>query len=234
MDVVVPIIFPAYRITVVERPVEIDIIPFVDFDNVTIPRTRVADLGHAGVLLIRGRDGLTKYYEYGRYDVASLGIVRRVSVPNARIGRDGKPTTASLAHLFAHISRRSGQNGRVAGVYIEREAAFDRMNRLAQDRLADNADPGRESYSLVTNSCLHFAIDVAEAGGADLPVPLDPRPSGYLVALRQRFRSIDYDPRTRDLTLEPERTPMRGPRYMGMGAVMGEDGIVRQGAGPKY
>lgn len=234
MDVVIPIIFPAYRITVVERPVEIDLIPLTDIDNFAIPPTRVSDLGHAGVLLIRGRDGLTKYFEYGRYDAASLGIVRRIPVPNVRIGRDGKPTETSLARVFAHISRRSGQNGRVAGVYIEQESSFDRMLRFAQDRLAANSDASREPYALLTNSCLHFAIDVAEAGGADLPTPLDPRPSGYLTTLRQSFRSIDYDPRTQELTLEAPIQPLRGPRYLGHGAVLGEDGIVRQGFGPKF
>ena len=53
----------------------------MDWDNFTIPKTRLEDLGHAGVMLIRGRDGMTKYYEYGRYDPANLGRVRRVAIP---------------------------------------------------------------------------------------------------------------------------------------------------------
>jgi RHS repeat-associated protein len=66
-----------------------------------------APLGHGGTLLINEKNGNTKYYEYGRYDPKGAGIVgaklpqedgnvRRVSVPDATIGKDGKPTQDSL------------------------------------------------------------------------------------------------------------------------------------------
>ncbi|MBK7898054.1 MAG: hypothetical protein IPJ99_01440 [Betaproteobacteria bacterium] len=58
-------------------------------------------------MLINEKNGDTKYYEYGRYDPNGNGIVgtrlpqeegnvRKVAVPNAKIGQDGKPTEESL------------------------------------------------------------------------------------------------------------------------------------------
>ena len=52
--------------------------------------------GYAGVLLIDNKTGLTKYYEYGRYDKEGKGLVRTVTISNVVIGKDGKPTIQSL------------------------------------------------------------------------------------------------------------------------------------------
>ena len=202
MDLAIPIIFPAYRITVVENDVEIDLLPGWAWDDVTIPKTKVDNLGHAGVLLIRGSDGLTKYYEYGRYDPASHGITRRVTIPDVVIGADGRPTMDSLANVMDSLSRKSGQNGRVAGVLVDVPGGFDRMHAEAKRRVGQNSDASRDSYGLLTNSCLHFSIAIVEAGGPNLPAVIDPRPSGYLARLRSAYLDVDYDPRTQTLTIE--------------------------------
>lgn len=63
-DVVIPIVFPNYLITV-ETPatrIEIpDIIPYVDIlpNEIRVPHTKnkLSDLGHAGVLFINGKSG---------------------------------------------------------------------------------------------------------------------------------------------------------------------------------
>ncbi|WP_082989220.1 RHS repeat domain-containing protein [Culturomica massiliensis] len=52
--------------------------------------------GYAGVLLIDNKTGLTKYYEYGRYDKEGKGLIRTVTISNVVIGKDGKPTIQSL------------------------------------------------------------------------------------------------------------------------------------------
>jgi len=41
------------------------------------------------------------------------------------------------------------------------------MLRYAQRRLGENTNPRRTPYDLFSNSCLHFAKAVADAGGAD-------------------------------------------------------------------
>lgn len=174
----------------------------MEWDDFTIPKTKVEDLGHAGVMLIRGRDGMTKYYEYGRYDPASLGRVRRVAIPNVRMNAEGRPTRASLAASLDAISRRSGQNGRISGAYVEIDGGYQKMLDEAQKRERLNTDAGREPYGLLSNSCLHFAAGVVEAGGVDVPMIIDPRPVGYLDRLRDDFRDLEYNPRTRRVTVE--------------------------------
>lgn len=47
------------------------------------------NLGHAGILLIDNKTGLTKYYEYGRYDSNNKGIVRTYRIPDVKINDDG-------------------------------------------------------------------------------------------------------------------------------------------------
>ena len=90
MDTVIPIVFPDYLIALNTPRTKVDILPWVDFDSFWIPATKskVAELGHAGVLFINGTSGKTKYYEYGRYDKANLGIVRKIPVPNKSISED--------------------------------------------------------------------------------------------------------------------------------------------------
>mgnify|MGYP007019933133 CR=1 FL=1 len=51
---------------------------------------KIGNLGHAGVLLIDNKTGVTKYYEYGRYDKEGKGVVRTFAVPNVKIGQDKK------------------------------------------------------------------------------------------------------------------------------------------------
>ncbi len=62
-DLVIPIVFPDYKITVEIQRTKVDIIPWVDFDNFTTPRLKekVSNLGHAGVLFVNGKNGVTKY-----------------------------------------------------------------------------------------------------------------------------------------------------------------------------
>src|SRR6218665_1586111 len=49
---------------------------------------KVGGLGHAGVLLIDNKTGVTKYYEYGRYQTTdgAKGSVRNITVSNVVIG----------------------------------------------------------------------------------------------------------------------------------------------------
>ncbi|ELY3410685.1 hypothetical protein SMW94_004639 [Vibrio parahaemolyticus] len=78
-DVIIPIVFPDYKIAVATpRAVEVpDLIPFIDIlpNNIQVPHTKakMSNLGHAGVLFINGSNGVTKYYEYGRYDPKGNG-----------------------------------------------------------------------------------------------------------------------------------------------------------------
>ncbi len=205
-DFVIPVVFPDYLITVIERPVDINlprILPGQDLfpDHIRIPATKLPELGHAGVLFINGSNGLTKYYEYGRYDRANLGLVMRRPVPDAVI-KNKLPTMTSLLVTLRRVSQQSGQHTRIEGAFIELPTgSFDKMLAYAQGRLKDNTDPKREPYSLTSNSCLHFMKGTSEAGGADMPWVIDPRPLGYIERVRSEFPTLDYRPKPESLTI---------------------------------
>jgi hypothetical protein len=214
-DVAIPIVFPDYRLTLEIPEVAVtvpDLIPWGNVlpDRIRIPRTtkRIENLGHAGILLVEGSTGRTRYYEYGRYDVPWLrGAVRPVPVADVKIGRNGRSTKKSLAGILARISMIAGQAGRIAGAYIELPpGAFLKMDGYAVARMRANFNPKREPYSLVGNSCLDFMKGVAEAGGAQMPLTVAPHPAGYVVLLQMLQPDLAWDARTslviEDLELE--------------------------------
>ncbi|MEZ5353893.1 MAG: hypothetical protein R2762_14745 [Bryobacteraceae bacterium] len=199
-DVVIPVVFPDYLIHVDTPPVRFEVpdLPLIDIpgipDRISVPGSahRVPYLGHAGVAYFDGATGTTKYYEYGRYDPAALGIVRKVSMPNVTL-INGKPTEGTLMELLRTVSRKSGQNGAILGCYIELPTgSYAKMLKYSQRRLLDNSNASRAPYSLMTNSCCHFMRDVAVAGGATMPWVAPPNPSGYIRVVRAMHPELDY------------------------------------------
>ena len=185
---VVPIVFPDYKISVNGQ--------------------KVSGLGHAGVLIIDNVTGLTKYYEYDRYDKAGHGIVRNKSIPNVKIGSDGKPTPASLQKVLAAISKKSGHGGRIEAAYIESDE-FDAMNSYAQERMSQNSNSKRTPYSITSNNCGTFMCDVAKQDPAvadQFPWLFDPRPNSVITELREEFTPLDYNP-----TPKPKPAPKPKP-----------------------
>jgi hypothetical protein len=208
-DLVIPIVFPDYLIAVNTPEVKIEVpdyLPWFDVlpENVTVPKTKnkVPELGHAGVLFINGNTGTTKYYEYGRYDPQALGLVRRVIIPDVKIGDDGRPTSDSMKKTLHVISQKAGQSGRIWAVYIEVENKYDAMHKYAKERELQNKNPKREPYDLFTNSCVHFTKGVTEAAGVDTPWMLDPRPNSYIGEFRDDFPDLTYRPKGRSLDIE--------------------------------
>lgn len=199
-DTVIPIVFPDYLIAVIEKDIPVDVLPWFDFDNFTIGKTRAPELGHAGVLFFSDA-GVTKYYEFGRYDPPkNLGKVRKVNVPNLRMNK-GKPTDDSLKAVLKAIAKASGQGGRIEGVYIEVPGKFNDMLKYAQAMEKENANPKRVPYDLLSNSCVHFAKRVVEKGGATTPWMVDPRPTSYIGEFRDDYPDVDYDAKTNVLKL---------------------------------
>jgi hypothetical protein len=207
-DIAIPLVFPDYLIMVETPPVSVevpDLLPFVDIlpDKIKMERTKqkLPYLGHAGILFIQGSNGLSKYYEYGRYDPAAKGLVRKLSISDVKM-KNGQPTNVSLVQTLSEISAKSGQNGRITGAYIELDpGAFVKMLAYAAGRLKQNSDPKRAPYELLWNSCLHFMKLTAEAGGATMPTVIAPQPAGYIVQVRLQHNDLDYDP-SRKVTIE--------------------------------
>ena len=162
-------------------------------------------LGHAGVLLIDNKTGTTKYYEYGRYATkdGTKGRVRRVTIPDVVIGKDGKPTAASLKKVMAAISKKSGHGGRIEGAYTKGD--FKTMNEFAQGLLKesnpgnDEYDKDRDPYNLFTNNCGTFACDVLKSdkiNKALAPWIFNPTPSNVAEEYQDEFDSVSYDSKT--------------------------------------
>ena len=133
-------------------------IAFPDY-KISTPIGKIGNLGHAGVLLIDNKTGVTKYYEYGRYDKEGKGIVRTFAVPDVKMGQDKKPTLESLNKTLSVISEQAGHGGRIEGAYIESDK-FKEMKTYAESKIAENSNPKRKEYSLRNNNCGTFAADV--------------------------------------------------------------------------
>lgn len=161
---------------------------------ITVNDIKVANLGHSGVLLIDTKTGLTKYYEYGRYDKEKFGIVRNVTIPNVKIGEDGKPTEESLNNVLKIISEKAGHNGPIEGAYVESEE-FESMNNYAIEQMSQNDNPDREKYSTLKNNCSTFAEDVLKQDKTvrkNAPHPLINRPNGVIRLWQKSFSSLSY------------------------------------------
>jgi len=206
-DVVIPIVFPDYLITVNTRTSRLsipDLLPGFDIlpDDVEIPATenKFPELGHAGILFISGTRGTTKYYEYGRYN-GPLGMVRKLSIRDVVI-QAGHPTKGSLSYTLSQISVKSGQRGRIVGAYIETPDKYEAMLAYAKKRHLANKNPNRQSYALLSNSCNHFMKDVLVAAGLDVPWLVDPRPNSYIEEIRDDYPDLDYSKAAHSLVVE--------------------------------
>jgi hypothetical protein len=194
MDIVIPIVFPDYKIKVEIPKYEVDVIPWIDVDNFVTPKfeRKLSNLGHAGVLFINGKNGTTKYYEYGRYDAQDLGLVMKAkNLPDVKV-INNKIDLKSLKKPLAFISRVSGQSGKIQGVYIEVKNKYKVMLDYAELRKKQNNNPQRKSYDLNDNNCIHFAKEVTEKAGINTPWMIDPRPNSYIGEFRDEFLDLDF------------------------------------------
>lgn len=205
-DVVIPIVFPDYLISVdnlsfVERTA-IKATPGVSIESEKkIPggvRYKIKGLGHAGIAFIDGKTGRSRYYEYGRYDPQEKGLVRSLSVPAVTIGSDKKPTKASLHALLREIAVESGHGTRISGVYVEVTDKFSTMEKYAMDREALNSNPNRKFYDLKDNNCFTFATQVARSAGVDVSMANKMFPSSSMEKMQNVYPSVNFDPNQKE------------------------------------
>lgn len=208
-DLVIPIVFPDYKITVETPAARVkvpDYLPYVDIlpNEIRVPHTKnkISDLGHAGVLFINGKSGITKYYEYGRYDPNKLGWVKKMlNLPDVTINSSGV-VEQSLSRVLKVISDKAGKRGRISAAYIEVDNKYQAMLDYAQHRIALNSNPNRERYDIASYSCVHFMKGVMEAAGVDTPWMLDPRPTSYIEEIQDDFPVLEYMPSNNELTIK--------------------------------
>jgi hypothetical protein len=183
-----------------------DRVVVIVFPHVTIDVPHVGlvpEIGHAGALLINGTTGLTKYFEYGRYDPPGLGIVRNRRIPNVVMDAAGEPTSASLKATYRSISDQSGKRTAIKSVSYLTLDMFSVGLSFCENRLAQNTNAGRPPYSIAFNNCVNFAEQTAKSmvsTAVSLTMPIfNPVPHTYILALQLNSllvpdaRNIDYD-----------------------------------------
>lgn len=176
------------------------LIAYPDY-KIQTPVGKVGGLGHAGVLIIDNKTGVTKYYEYGRYDAENKGIVRNVKISNVKIDKKtGKPTVESLNKVMRQLSKKAGHGGRIRGAYVNSDK-FDAMKSYAEGKMAENTDPNRTEYSLNSNNCGTFARDVvSQDEDVDNPTIFNPTPKNIVDEyIEEGNAEVNYDP-TKDKT----------------------------------
>jgi len=132
----------------------------------------VSGLGHAGIAMIDGRTGAVAYWEYGRYDAAQFGEVRGVpAVASVTMTFDeaGNPKRSALDQLARVLTTTNGSGQLYEGVYIKlANGSFDRMVAFAENRktlVAQGPSGNAEIYSVESNHCFTFAMEVAAVAG---------------------------------------------------------------------
>lgn len=158
------------------------------------------ELGHAGILLIKGGTGAAtaKYYEYGRYsgkNPTHQGNVRSYSVTTLILDDAGWPTSDSLHATVKSITKTSGRNTRLHGNvdHLCGKDAYNKAVKFAETFKSDKS----QHYNLVTNSCMMFSFKVNKAGGWAWfgPIPLwNSRPGGQLDS-GAFSNNVTYDPK---------------------------------------
>jgi len=157
-------------------------------------------LGHSGVLLIKSKKGLTKYFEYGRYDPTKLGIVKKREIPNISIV---DPKNTSLKEVLRKISYISGDEGDITSAIVEVDGGFKKAHAFCTRREADNSNVHRDPYDLVTRNCMHFVKDSISVTGKQVPSMIDPRPNSDIDELRDVYTNMNYSYKGGTLEITP-------------------------------
>jgi hypothetical protein len=187
LDYVIPLVFPDYKI-------RIDGYQATLFGRkLTIPDVSAPYLGHAGVLIINGKNGQSKYYEYGRYPgPGPAGRVRVGNIPDVILNDGGAITESSLKKTLRHISSKHGQSGDITGVVL-RGAVYDKALSWLKEKEAENTKATRKEYDLGNHNCITFATDLAEAVGFSIPRRfLAVVPTTYMMQFQISEPDLDY------------------------------------------
>lgn len=185
-DYVIPLVFPDYKI-------HIDGYQSTMFGRkIEIPGGSARYLGHAGVLIINGKTGHTKYYEYGRYPgTGPAGRVRVGQIPDVVL-RSGAITESSLKKTLRHIAAKHGQSGNITGVVL-RGVVYDKALAWLKAKEAENTKATRQEYDLGNHNCVTFATDLAEAVGFSIPFRTRVVvPTAYMTQFKFNEPDLDY------------------------------------------
>lgn len=187
-DYIIPIVYPDYQVAMPEWARKyVGKLPF----------------GHSGVLIINGKTGITKYYEYGRYDPNEFGVIRKVSIPNAKIEK-GIITENSLKNILSRISKTSGQNGRIEATIHRGDYYLKALNWMSKEDTTYRGST-QEEYIVRSHNCVTFSIDLLNHLKIDTHnVGLAAIPDEEMEELQEDFADLRYNPLDNSIEIESE------------------------------
>ncbi|XKM12796.1 hypothetical protein RCS94_07130 [Orbaceae bacterium ac157xtp] len=172
-DYLFPMVFPDY---------------LVDTGISELPRL---PLGHAGILIVNGKTGETKYYEYGRYDSKKLGLVRKQTILNLKI-RNSLIDKKIFKKVLKSISSQAGKSGNIEGVILRKSNIYNQALKWLEDKMKENNNSSREPYSIVDNNCVTFVDTLAEDMGFNTPISSYHTPKQYIKNFQDKAHGFTY------------------------------------------
>ncbi|XKM12794.1 hypothetical protein RCS94_07120 [Orbaceae bacterium ac157xtp] len=148
-------------------------------------------LGHAGILIVNGKTGETKYYEYGRYDPEDLGWVKKRKIPNLII-KNSLIDKTTFKTVLNSISFQAGKKGNIEGVILRKSNIYNQALKWLEDKMKENNNPRRKPYSIVDNNCVTFVDTLAEDMGFDTPISSYHLPKQYIKNFQDKAHGFTY------------------------------------------
>lgn len=186
-DFLIPLVFPQFEIHVMD-----DYKDTWFGQKIKIEFPKAPFLGHAGVLLINGKTGVSKYYEYGRYKgPGPAGRVQKGNISDVKIVA-GHITESSLKKTLRQISIAHGQSGNIKGVVLRGDVYANALAWL-DAKFAENNDKARKAYDLGNHNCVTFAAELAESVGFSAPFrSRTVAPTLYMTQFQLSEIDLDY------------------------------------------
>ena len=192
-DFIFPIVYPDYQVYIPEK-YRLSVLNYELIGS-------KEKLGHAGVLIINGQDGVSKYYEFGRYDKEERGIVRNVKIQNAII-KDYKITESSLSNILDELSKTAGQNGRIESAVFIGDYYKKAYNWLTNDNNPYRRND-RDEYNILNFNCMKFVLDLLD----HLEIPINwpglfVKPDQEIAELQDDYIDLRYTPGIKKIEIE--------------------------------
>ncbi|CAM3987879.1 hypothetical protein VA7868_04621 [Vibrio aerogenes CECT 7868] len=193
-DFIIPIVYPDYLV-------------HIDPEDRGIWGINILDereaFGHAGILIINGQSGISKYYEYGRYDKGKFGLINKESISDAVV-KNGRITESSLTKIMKELSDKSGQHGRIEAVIIIGNY-YDKAFKWLNDPTGPYRNPTRQKYNVRNFNCIQFVLDLLDALSIETHWPgFISIPDEEMEELQEDYRDLKYNPQTNKITIENE------------------------------
>lgn len=194
-DFVIPIVYPDFLITIPPKIIQYQKSIGIDFFE------EKERYGHAGILIIHGKTGISKYYEYGRYDPEGKGIVRKVKIPDAKV-KNGRIEESSLVKIMQALSKKAGKNGRIEAVMFIGNY-YDKAYKWLNDPKGKYRKPDREEYDPLNSNCMSFPLDLLNDLGIKTHwTGLATIPRQEIEELQEDYKDLRYTPGSSKLEIE--------------------------------